>query len=543
MKKNLLTAILVFVLALTIMAPLTVSADWQQLEDGTWMYYSEKDHIYLTDGIYEINGKYYWFDYRGNMWTGWIKQEYTFHGDTYVNWYYADSSGALAVGWKFINKKWYYFGKDFVMYSGGMYEIGNKHYYFYPSGAMGTGWIAWTYDYGDGTDYTAWYYADSNGALMSGWQWIGGAWYYFYPDNNIMVSDSEFTVGGKTYFFDKSGRMCTGWCKQTIEYGSGYSSERWYYADSSGVLREGWQKIGGVWYYFSNYMLTGTAFIDGEIHAFDGSGAWTTRPGWMEDKNGSYSTWYYLDANGKPVTGWKKINGVWYYFNDFYGQMYSNGYHYIDGKNYAFEKSGAWISGTGWKKITYFDGSSDWIYVEDGEVLSGWQYINGAWYYLAYSGTMVAGNYVVDGIVEQFSASGAWMGHSTKTGWVKIDQYNRWVYVETNGSLAKGWRTIDGVTYYFNPDDGYMNAGDVWWADDDYYFFDDSGALLTGFIKTKWGEIYYANEDGVLQTGWKNLEGYTCYFGPYGYGMVRGGTRKIDGKEYSFDTSGRLMVE
>ncbi|HAT4245677.1 TPA: N-acetylmuramoyl-L-alanine amidase family protein, partial [Clostridium perfringens] len=26
--------------------------------------------------------------------------------------------------------------------------------------------------------------------------------------------------------------------------------------------------------------------------------------------------WYYLEENGAMVTGWKKINNVWYYFYD-----------------------------------------------------------------------------------------------------------------------------------------------------------------------------------------------------------------------------------
>lgn len=515
MRKKILYALFIFVLALTVLAPQTVFADLQKQEDDS--------EIVLS---------------------GWIKEEYSFHGDTYVDWYYADSNGNLVTGWQFINGKWYYFGKDFVMYSDGMYEIGGKYYFFYPSGAMGTGWIARTFEYGDGSSDIVWYYASDSGALVSGWQWIGNAWYYFYPNYYYMVSNSECSVGGKMYFFDKSGKMCTGWGKMNITYDSGYTMDHWYYADSSGALLKGWQKIGGVWYYFSYNMFTGTEFIDGEMQAFDGNGAWTTKPGWLEVKVGRDSTWYYLDAKGKPMTGWQKINGVWYYFNDFYGGMYSNCSQHIDGKYYAFDKSGAWVSGTGWKKITNYDGTSNWIYVKDGVVQEGWQYIGGAWYYLSYSGRMVTGNYVVDGIIEQFSSSGAWLGNSTKTGWVKIDTFNRWVYVEdADGTLAKGWKTIDGVTYYFEPYDYYMSYNDLYWIDGDYYYFDKSGALRTGFITTEWGNIYYANEDGIPQTGWQTIDGYKCYFDPYGFQMYHGETREIDGKKYNFDSSGRLMAE
>ncbi|MBR3643439.1 MAG: hypothetical protein IKN57_08035, partial [Parasporobacterium sp.] len=157
MKKKFL-AILVFVLVMTLAAPLTVFADGETQEDEA-----------------------------GVIQPGWIREEYSFHGETYETWYYADSSGNLVTGWQYINGKWYYFDKAFRMYADGVYEIGSKHYYFYPSGAMGIGWIAYTYDFGDGTDHTIWYYADSSGALISGWRWINGAWYYFYPNYYAMV--------------------------------------------------------------------------------------------------------------------------------------------------------------------------------------------------------------------------------------------------------------------------------------------------------------------------------------------------------------------
>ena len=501
MKKKIVTAILVFVLVLTIVAPLTVFADW-------------------------------------------IKEEYSFGGETYASWSYKDDSGELVTGWQYIGGKWYYFGPNGTMYSDGIYEIGGKSYYFYPSGAMGTGWIARTFANGDSPDYTAWYYAGSSGALVSDWLKIGAVWYYFAPDSHLMYCDGTYSIGGKTYFFDKNGAMGTGWCKYSVEYEDGYVSEFWYYADSSGALQRGWKKIGGVWYYLNDRMYTGTAFIDGEMQAFDGNGAWTTKPGWMEVKSGTYSTWYYLDAKGKPCTGWKKIGGVWYYFNNFYGEMYSDCSHYIDGKYYAFNKSGAWISGTGWYKISDYDATSRWIYVKDGVVQTGWQEIGGVWYYLPYNGMMVTGNQVIDGVVEEFGSSGAWLGTSEKTGWIKIGIDNRWVYVEDDeGTLATGWRTIDGITYYFESYNCYMAFGDLYEIDDEYYCFDRSGALRTGFITNDYDRVYYANDEGVVQAGWQEIDGYQCYFHPYGFWMFRGGTYEIDGEKYDFDASGRLMAE
>lgn len=35
--------------------------------------------------------------------------------------------------------------------------------------------------------------------------------------------------------------------------------------------------------------------------------------GWYFDL--FYQKWFYFDENGAMVTGWRKIDGAWYYFN------------------------------------------------------------------------------------------------------------------------------------------------------------------------------------------------------------------------------------
>ena len=41
--------------------------------------------------------------------------------------------------------------------------------------------------------------------MQTGWQYIGGSWYYFYPGGN-MASSTTLTLGGTRYTFDASGR-------------------------------------------------------------------------------------------------------------------------------------------------------------------------------------------------------------------------------------------------------------------------------------------------------------------------------------------------
>lgn len=41
-----------------------------------------------------------------------------------------------------------------------------------------------------------------------------------------------------------------------------------------------------------------------------------TKAGWFKDSKGN--TYYYKDINAKPLTGWQKISGKWYYLDPLY---------------------------------------------------------------------------------------------------------------------------------------------------------------------------------------------------------------------------------
>ena len=78
--------------------------------------------------------------------------------------------------------------------------------------------------------------------------------------------------------------------------------------------------------------------------------------------------WYYLEQSGAMATGWKLISNNWYYL----------------------EQNGAMV--TGWKLI-----DSNWYYLEEnGSMATGWRLINNNWYYMYGSGIM-ATNTIIDG--------------------------------------------------------------------------------------------------------------------------------------------------
>lgn len=371
---------------------------WQKI-GKVWYYFEEYGGYMYSDGIYEINGKYYYFARSGEMKTGWIKESYDY--GTY--WYYANSSGVLQTGWLTQNGVKYYLSDWFDMYSFGVYEIDGKSYYFDRSGAMRTGWIKETYDYGSGPMYE-WYYADSKGVLQSGWMKSGGKWYYFDPEYYMMYKCDSYRISNKIYVFEKGGALVSteGW-KQIQGY--------WYYTNADGTAQTGWKHDGYAWTYLNRlygHAVTGGYVIDNKLYMFDENAHLTdtiTTPGWYQDYEGY---WYYVKSNGKGATGWEKIGGKWYYFESS-GYMVSYDWWDIDGQVYFFKSNGQLVSKEGW----YKDSLNEWYYVaSNGLVYTGWKKINKKWYYFdEYSGQMYHDTTAwIDDQDYTFDSNGVWIG-------------------------------------------------------------------------------------------------------------------------------------
>ena len=199
-----------------------------------------------------------------------------------------------------------------------------QYYVFNQDGSLSTGgWVKSVDVYGD----VSWYYANPDGTAFTGWKKISGEWYYFDPDSYYygeMVTGSE-EIDGKWYVFDQSGALSTGgWVKDS--YGN------WYYTNADGTPVTGWKTVEGKRYYFDfgpgvhhGEMVTGSKQIDGTVFVFDQSGALSTG-GWVRNPDYPVDHWYYANADGTAVTGWKTIGGKRYYFvdsddSDYYGTM------------------------------------------------------------------------------------------------------------------------------------------------------------------------------------------------------------------------------
>ncbi|EOU2035051.1 cell wall-binding protein [Clostridium perfringens] len=199
-----------------------------------------------------------------------------------------------------------------------------------------------------------------------------------------------------------------------------------------------------------------------------------------------------------------------------------SGWQEIEGNWYYFDSNGNMK--TGWEEINGY-----WYYFNnDGIMQTGWQEIGGKWYYFRPDGNMRVGWEQINGYWYYFGSDG-----SMQTGWQEVGGI--WYYFRPDGNMKIGWEEINGYWYYFNGDGvmqtGWQEIGGVW-----YYFRPD------GNMRIGWEEIngywYYFGSNGAMQTGWQELGGTWYYFRTDGNMKV--GWEEIDGKWYYFATDGVL---
>ncbi|MCH3922238.1 hypothetical protein [Limosilactobacillus sp.] len=321
------------------------------------------------------------------------------------------------------------------------------------------------------------------------------------------TTDQQATASDQSNVTVSTPKASTnGWVQN--EYGF------WQYLQNGTPISDGWQMIDGQWYFFSGtYMAANgecaTSFSDNtkeflnSYYYFDANGHYLTN-GWINIKDGY---WTYARPDGRLVTGWQKINGSWYFFINLKGgpAMAFNQIHGDQkGNYYSFDANGHYQTNQ-WVKSD-LDGS--WHYAQaNGILATGWQKINGRWYYFVNSEDYQ----LVDGTY-------AGNGPAAATGWQKIN--NRWYYFDpTNAWGDTGWQYLNGNWYYFDWNNAWAETG--WqWINGHWYYFDNNNAWAL--------------------KGWQKINGSWYYFDPTNAWMVTG-TQTINGKTYTFNSDGQLQ--
>lgn len=209
-----------------------------------------------------------------------------------------------------------------------------------------------------------------------------------YTDN---LSAGWNDVGDHRYFIDSNGNKYTGWLDQ---------GDKRYYFYGNGQMATEFLKLGEEAYYYldpnrgSNYgnVVTGWKSINGKWYFFNYSSALGKEKGYMQTGwFNNHGNWYYFYSDGTMATGFINLGG--------------DAYYYLDESN----SSSQGVMQTGWKYINkkwyYFNTSFDSGIL--GMMKKGWQYIGGNWYYFyPKDGTMAANTYI-DGYY--VNKSGAWV--------------------------------------------------------------------------------------------------------------------------------------
>ena len=418
-------------------------------------YYYLRDGVLLKSGAYRLSdGKWYGFDATGKM-----------RANTIADGRFYGGSGAAQTGWFRVAGKWYYASSVNALLQTGLHVINGTEYYFDQNGIMQTGefvvngklfttdengvvlskktmkngWTSYegnSYYYQDGTAYTGFvgdyyvsngrmvrneivewknhkYYIGSDGKYLSN-TWCNNRRSYATPNGTLVCSEWK-QIDGKQYYFGWGGELQPYYLYVSFDEKGVYTKEGEYLLQDN--YAQGWLLIGGIYYY-----KQGSHFISNQTAKINGD-------------------WYLFDVHGNMVTGFSKPETI--------GR---NSYTYDDAK-YYYGADGKRVNYTGWQVI---DGN--WYYFNSkSEAVDGWNIINGTKYYFGKTNHfMYTGYKVISGDLYYFNGSGACQGlDNTFTGWHQQD--GDWYYIQ-KGHVTTGTIAVDGRLYGFD-------SNGVWIAD------------------------------------------------------------------------------
>jgi D-alanyl-D-alanine carboxypeptidase len=186
---------------------------------------------------------------------------------------------------------------------------------------------------------------------------------------------------------------------------------------------------------------------------------------------------------------------------------------------------------------------------EDGDPVSGWQEIEGVFYYFHPDTRALHTGWVEHGNARHYVSDG-----QLCTGWTETPEGR--FFLKEDGSIYTGWLEQDGKRMYLNSE-GFPATG---WTEtaEGLYYMDAEGIPCTGLVETDkgaycfaddgtphsgWyqqdGKRYFANADGSLHTGWLEQDGKLYYLTEAGAAR---GKYTVDGTDYFFTSTGENII-
>ncbi len=148
-----------------------------------------------------------------------------------------------------------------------------------------------------------------------------------------------------------------------------------------------------------------------------------------------------------------------------------------------------------------------------------------------------AGVYSFDGKSYLFYADGRTVRYNPAS--INVKFASVYYCLSEDNSLRSGLiKNPNGYTYYFSPDTYKLVRG---WATfkDGKRYFNSKGRMVTGYVKIS-GKYYYFDGNGVMKTGFVTFKEGKRYFGSDG--AMRTGLIKISKKTYYFNSKGIMQT-
>ncbi len=337
--------------------------------------------------------------------------------------------------------------------------------------------------------------------------------------NESQVAEPSTSESTSTVTSESTSTSAQAAVSQASEQNGGhYHSDdkgNWYYTDANGINLTGAQTINGDRVYFdeNGVQVKGAFASDGHYYDPDTGTMWTSRFVSTGDNH-----WYYVNDKGDKATGLQTIDSKTYHFDN-NGLQTKGTRVLINGKGYYFHPDSGELWNNKLRKIyrnTYVNGTYDEL-----------------WYYYDNDGNIYEGPLTLDGKEHYFTPGEVrWKIFKNPDGTESfynedgIKVYNDWgsirymylrgylwtpkIYLDENGHVVHGFKTIDGHLYYFDEsgslrDDVPGSPKPLFEVDGNQYFADFRGeysdtraAILTNRIFTYEGVTYSADETGKL---------------------------------------------
>ena len=275
--------------------PDTVNGKREIVAENGKLYFTI-DGVKMVNGLYELDGAYYFARYDGTLVT---------NGSAYVETTELSGNG------------WYGFGADGKLIKTGFISGGDGNYYY------------------------------TNGVRAKGFTKIGDDYYLFNAGSGKMYKDATMWVGANNYgvepgmhYFDKEGKM---FVPDTVNGKREIVAENGelYFTIDGVKMVNGLYELDGA-YYFARYdgtlVTSGSAYVEttelsGNGWYYFGAEGKLIKTGFVEGGDGF--TYYYNE--GARAKGFTKIGDDYYLFNAGSGKLYKDATMWVPANNYGVE--------------------------------------------------------------------------------------------------------------------------------------------------------------------------------------------------------------